>query len=173
MNQIIVGFSRPKKWFSPFSWLIRLCTWTPYSHAYIRYENTYANRNVVFQASGLAVNFMNQEMFNGKEVVCAEFAIPISDSSKLSTVQFAIDSCGTPYGLGQVVGFGWVLFMRIFGKSVENPFYSGSSYFCSELVADILAELKVPGDTLDPSTASPKDVLEFLVAKGYKPVTNG
>lgn len=127
-DTIVIGFSRPKAWFEPFSWLIRLITWSPFSHAYIRYYNSYADRWTVFQASGLKVNFIGNKMFDSIEFVYVEFEIPISENTKRTTVQFAIDKCGSPYGLGQVFGDLWVLFMRAFGKKVKNPLASSSSF---------------------------------------------
>lgn len=171
MNSIIIGFSKPKGWFEPFSWLIRLFTWCPFSHAYVKYENSYANRNEIYQASGLYVNFIGQTLFESKENVYAEFIIPISDATKLTTVQFAIDKVGSPYGIGQIFGFIWVLLMRLFGKSVKNPFYSTSSFVCSELVGDILNE--IGGTDLDVSNMTPKDIYDYLISKGYKPISDG
>jgi hypothetical protein len=169
MNSIIIGFSRPSSFFVPFSWLIRLATWCPFSHTYIKYTNSYANRNEIFQASGLKVNFIGQSMFDTEEDIYAEFNIPISDATKLSTIQFAIDNVGSSYAIGQVLGFPIVWFMALFGKKIKNPFYSGSNYFCSELVCDILNEIN--GSDLDASTMSPKDVYNYLVSKGYQPVS--
>jgi hypothetical protein len=169
VDSIIIGFSRPKSWFVPFAWLIMLVTWCKFSHAYVRYENAYANRNMVFQASGLKVNFMGQTMFDGEENVYAEFNIPISDAAKLSTVQFAIDNVGSSYAVGQILGFPIVWFMAMFGKKIRNPFYSGSNYFCSELVCDILNEIN--GTALDSSVMTPKDIYGYLLSKGYQPVS--
>ncbi len=168
MNNIVVGFSRPQAWFEPFSWLIRLFTWCPFSHVYIRYENSYANRNIIFQASGLAVNFMGETLFDSKEDIYAEFSIPISGAAKLTTVQFAIDNVSYSYGVGQILGFPIVWFVALFGKKIKNPFYSGSNYFCSELVCDILNEIN--GTNLDSSVMTPKDVYQYILSKGYKPV---
>lgn len=168
MDEIIIGFSRPKAFFEPFSWLIRLVLWTPYSHAYIRYYDSYHKRWIIFQASGLTVNFIGQSMFDGKEDIYAEFSVPLIDSTKKEVIQKAIDKCGSPYGVGQIIGFGWILFMRLFRKNVSNPFYSSSSYVCSELVADILVEINQ--GNLDPSTMTPKDVYRFMINKGFKPL---
>jgi hypothetical protein len=168
MNQIIVGFSRPKAWLEPFSWLIRLVCWAPYSHTYIRFYSATYDRWLIYQASGLKVNFIGQTMFNQLEDVCDEFTVPVCSKTITNTVKRAIDNCGSPYGISQIVGLGWVLFMKIFGKNVKNPFYSGSSYFCSELVTDILTEIKSVDDEMDPSTATPKDVYDFLISKGFK-----
>lgn len=171
MDSIVVGFSRPRSWLKPFSWLIRLVTWSPYSHTYIRYNNPYANRNEIFQASGMLVNFIGQAMFDTEENICAEFNIPVTSQTKQLVVQNAIDKCGSPYGVGQVVGFGCVLFCRIFGKKIKNPFASTSSFVCSELVADLLNEIN--GITLDSSTMTPKDIYTYVISKGYQPINGG
>lgn len=168
MDNIIIGFSRPAAFFVPFAWLIQLATKSKISHAYIMYSDPYINRTIIYQASGLKVNFIGQALFGSEEIVCAQFSIPVSSQTKKKTVQFAVDNCGLPYGIGQIVGFGWVLFMRLFGKKVKNPFYSSSSFFCSELVAEILTEIIQPGDAINPSTCSPQDLCSYLESKGLK-----
>lgn len=167
MNSIVVGFSTPKSWLEPFSWLIRLLTWAPMSHAYIRYYDGYSQSWVIFQASGLKVNLVGQTMFDSAETVVAEFEIPVSDATKQKVVQNAIGKLGAPYGVLQIVGFVWVLFMRIFGKKVSNPLYSANSFFCSELTDEELQEMGMNG--LDPSASSPKDLYNSLLSKGLKP----
>jgi hypothetical protein len=170
MNSIIVGFSRPQAWFEPFSWLIRLVTGSQFSHAYIRFYDQEYDRWVIYQASGLKVNFIGQAMFDNAEFIYQEFNVPVSDATKKIAIQGAIDKCGSPYGVGQIIGYGAVLFMRIFSKKIKNPLYSGSSYVCSELVADILMEIDAQdASNIDPSTMTPKDVYDFMIAKGFKP----
>jgi len=169
MDSIVVGFSRPKAWLEPFSWLIRLVTWSQFSHAYIRYYNSYADRWTVLQASGLAVNYMGGTLFDTKEDICAEFELPISSATKLTTVQFGIDRVGLPYSMETIFGICYVMILRLFGKKVTNPFASTSSFVCSELVAQILNEIN--GTNLDSSTMTPKDVYSYLVSKGYKQIS--
>ena len=171
MDSIVVGFSKPNGWFEPFSWLIRLMTWCSFSHAYIKYYNSYADRWITFQASGLAVNFMGQIMFDGKEDIYAEFEIPISEATKLKTVQFAIDNVGAPYAIGQILGFPIVWFMSWFGKKISNPLYSGSNYFCSELVSDVINEIEA--GKLNASVMTPKDLYNWIVSKGYQKLPAG
>jgi hypothetical protein len=171
MSSIVVGFSRPKKWFVPFSWLIRLATKSKFSHTYICFYYKDYKRWVVYQASGLKVNFISKKMFSSLELVAEEFLIPINKKTKLKVIQKAIDKCGSPYGVGQIFGFSLVLFMRLFGKSIKNPFYSKSSYVCSELVGDILKEIHVKNsEKLDPSVMTPKDVYAYLKSNNYKPL---
>lgn len=169
MDSLIIGFSRPKAFFEPFSWVIRLVTMAPMSHAYIRYYDSYTQRSIIFQASGLKVNLIGQTAFDAAEDVIAEFEIPISAETKQKIVQGAIDKLGSPYGMMQVFGVLWVLLMRLFGKTVANPLYSATSFFCSELTDDELEEIGM-GD-LDPAGATPKDLYNFLIAKGLKPIS--
>lgn len=169
MDSIIIGFSHPKAWFSPFAWLICWCTKSKFSHTYIQYYNSYADRYEIFQASGLLVNFVGKTLFDTKENVDIQFEIQINTETKQRTVQFAIDNVGLPYGLGQVGGFAWVLFMRLFGRKVKNPWAKNSSFFCSELVSTILEEIIQPEDNIDPSTMSPQDLYEYLIGRGFKP----
>ncbi len=109
-------------------------------------------------------------MFDSLEDIYAEFEISVTDDTKQKMVQWAVDECGSPYSLGQIVGFGWILFMRLFGKSVKNPFYNPSSFVCSELVADILNQIN--GANLDASAMTPKDVYTFILSKGWKPISS-
>ena len=108
-------------------------------------------------------------MFDSIENVCAEFSIPVSAATKQKIVQGAFDKIGSPYAVGQILGFGWVLLMRLFGKKVTNPLYSTSSFFCSEMADEDLNEMGLNG--LDPSAVSPKDVYLFLLSKGFKPIS--
>ena len=94
MESIIVGFSRPKAWFEPFSWLIRAVTGSQFSHAYIRFYSEEYNRWLVYQASGLKVNFIGQTMFDGAETVYEEFTVPVTALTKKIAIQGAIDKCG-------------------------------------------------------------------------------
>lgn len=171
MNSIIVGFSRPKGGFQPFSWLIRLLTWSPYSHAYIRFYSQSYNRWLIYQASGTKVNFIGAIMFDGAELVYEEFNVPVSDLTRKTTIQRAVDVCGSPYGVKEIIGFGAVLIMRVFGKKISNPLSDSKTYVCSELVADILREIDAEdAGELDPSAMSPKDVYNFMIEKGFQPV---
>lgn len=168
MTSITIGFSRPKGWFVPFSWLIRLVTWSPYSHVYIKFYSKTYRRYLIYQASGLKVNFIGKKLFDSEEIIFKEFEIPITSRVKGKTIEFAIDKCGYPYGVKQIVGFGWVLLARVFGKKVKNPFYSDSSFFCSEMVGDVLDYMMDEKDPMSPSTSSPKDIYDFIVSKGFK-----
>ena len=163
MDKIIVGFSRPAKWFVPFSWLIRLVDGTPYSHVYIRFYSDAYERWLVYQASGTRVNFIEWSRFEGQEIILDEFVIPVSTETKTDVIRFAIDNVGAPYGVLEVFGLAWVRFMMVFGKRVRNPFKDGeSSFVCCELVSLILNEYDSQWRKLDTEGIFPSDVYKNL-----------
>lgn len=170
MQNIVIGFSRPKSGFQPFSWLIRLVTWSAFSHAYIKFYSKTYDRWIIYQASGLKVNFIPQTRFDKVEFIYREFNIPVSKLTMKSTVQGVIDDCGAPYDIRGILGFGIVLLARLFGKKIANPLVTAGSYWCSDLVANILIEIgDADKESIDPSTMSPKDIYNYLIEKGFVP----
>src|ERR1051325_226822 len=169
MKSISVGFSRPNRW-KPFAWLIMKAYNIPYDHVYIRVHSDKHDRDLIYQASGIAVNFMGPAIFDSNNVIVKEFKIDIADDKYQALMQFAIDNAGKPYGIKEVVGLAWVRVMQLCGKTVKNPFKDGgATYVCCELVGHILeqfAGVDIPGSMYD---WNPKDVYDFLVAN-YDPV---
>lgn len=161
MNKIYIGFSRPKGGFQPFSWIIRLVTWSAVSHAYVKFYSVTSNRWIIFQASGFKVNFIGQDLFESKEFVVKEFGIAVADNMRLQTMQFMIDKCGMPYAIMEDIGILWVLLAAALGEKAKNPFATTSSFFCSQIADMILAELS-PGDRLDPSATTPQALMDYL-----------
>lgn len=165
--KIIVGFSTPKK-FNLFSWLIKKVGKSDFSHAYISYWDKEAERWVVYQASGLKVNFESLINFRKREIRVAEFEVPVSEKTFKKIRGFAIDNVGAGYAVLKILGFPWVLLCRSLGKKVKNPFTEKGTFFCSDLDTVILEEIVKDGDTLDPDTEMPVDLYNFMVQKGYK-----
>jgi len=138
MNEITIGFSRPKGGFQPFSWLIRLAYWSPFSHAYVQFDIPKIG-TVIFQASGAKINLISEKNFNSKEFIYREFTLPISSKKKIEVMKFAIDQLGKPYNIRGILGMSIVRIGQLLGKNWSSPFaYNGSSAFCSEIVANIL-----------------------------------
>lgn len=163
MEKLIIGFSRSKKKFAIFSWLIRLVDGTKYSHVYIKWYSNKLQREIIYQASGTMVNFVGTSVFLEKNEIIKEYELEISDETSLKVKQFAMDKAGIKYGLKQVLGIGYVKLMYIFGKNVRNPFDDGShTYVCSELVGEILKEKLNFGMDIDLQTITPKDIDELM-----------
>ncbi len=162
METITVGFSRPKKW-AAFAWLIMALYGTPYDHVYIKFHSNSLNREIIYQASKMLINFMGVSVFESDNIVYREFKVDISSENKKSLMQFAVDNAGKPYSVKEALGLGVVQILSFFGKKIKNPFKSGTdSYVCSVIGAYILENYTnndVPGDFQD---ASPKSLYEFL-----------
>lgn len=164
MDSIVIGFSKPKTW-HPFSWLIMTAYNIPYDHVYVRIQSDSMQRNLLYQASSLAVNFMGEDIFNAANDVVREFTVQISAENKLKLLQFAIDNSGKPYGIKDCFGLAYVRICELFGKTVKNPFNDGgATYVCSELAGYILVEFA--GATLpeDIGDLTPKDVYQYLLS---------
>lgn len=166
MEYLTVGFSRPKKWFSPFSWIIRLVQQTSYSHVYIKFYSAKYRRFLVYQASGLKVNFIGWDKFQQEEIIIKEFNLDTTENAKYNMICYAIDKVGSSYSMKEVLGAGLVLLFRTFNKKIDNPFNDGEqSFFCSQLVDYILKDFidfKIP---FDPSIVLPKDIYNYLEKK--------
>lgn len=167
MSEIVIGFSRPSyKWPPPlFAYAIMLFDRSDFSHAYIRFHSDSYDRDLVYQASGLYVNFIGWKMFLSKEVIVKEFTITVSPEVKQTVIQFAIDNVGSPYALGTALGLVVVKVAALFGKKIKNP-VSQKGHFCSELAALVMKDFL--GETLsanDVKCMTPTDVCNFLSDK--------
>lgn len=163
MEQLIIGFSRSKKRFPVYGWLIMLFEGTPFSHVYIRWYSQGLDRNIIYQASGQAVNFMNPATWTEHNKVVEEFQIPVSEDQKKKIVQFAMDNVGIPYGWKAAIGMGYMKIMSWFGKKVKNPFRDGrSAYVCSELVATMLTDYFGANIKDDLDSAGPAIVYDYI-----------
>jgi uncharacterized protein YycO len=153
MKQIYVGFSRPTKWFVPYSWLIRWVDKTPYSHVYIKFYSTTAGEWLIYQASHTSVNFFNERYFVETNIVVDEFVLNLDEDDWRKALKFAIQHVGAPYGVKQVVGIALNLLFN------WNPFKDGDkSYVCSELIQCMI---DLPTG-IDPDEVRPIDIHSYL-----------
>lgn len=159
MKTIVIGFSRPKKW-NPISWLIMKVQLTNYSHVYVKFYSNSLERELIYQASGLQVNFVGSVLFYNHHLAVKEFELDISDEAHMKALRFAVDRAGTPYSIKQLFS---ILAYQITGKV---PFKDGrNAYVCSELIGEMLTgnlQIKVDKD-LD--IVIPKDIYKILDRK--------
>jgi hypothetical protein len=168
MEQITIGFSRPKKW-KPFAWLIMKSYNTPYDHVYVCVHSNSYDRDLIYQASSTMVNFMSTSVFEANNVIVAKFDVNISQASKKALMQFAIDNVGKSYGIKEVVGLAWVRLNELCGKTIKNPFKdSGTTYVCSELVSTILVDFNGIELNKDVEDMTPLDVYNVLMSLNNK-----
>jgi len=163
MRKIVIGFSRPKKFWAPFSWLIRAFDgFSPYSHTYVRFRSEKYDRSLIYQASHLMVNLMGERVFGQQALIVREFDLEINDETLKKVMTFAIDNAGEPYDLKSVFGIAMMKIVALFGKRIKNPFGNGRGFFCSELVGAILVEVIDTRIYLSIPTMTPRDIYEAL-----------
>lgn len=131
MKTVIVGFSTQS---GAFSSLIKFATNSKVSHSYIRIPVPEYNESMVFQASGLSVNYCNFKIFQEKSKVMEEYEIEVDEETYEYGEMLRVMEAGKPYSMKELVGLLWILVMRGFGVRAKNPFRDGSaSYVCVEL----------------------------------------
>lgn len=155
MENITIGFSKSKKKFALYAWLIMWVEKTDFSHVYIKWHSDSIERDIYYQASGTAVNFMAQHIFEGHHQPVREIKLVVTSEQKNKIIQFAMDNVGVPYGWKPALGIAFVKLAALFGKKVKNPFADGiGTEFCSELGARILGilgyDLKEDYDSFGP-----------------------
>lgn len=169
-RRIVVGFSRPKGGFKPFSWAIRLFEGTPYSHVYIRMHSESLGVDLIYQASGSQVNFMGVDNFTANALVLYEFELFINDDQYKRFMRWAVINSGAPYSLKQPLG---ILLVTLFNLKV-NPFANGRfAWVCSEIVGFFFESffgLKIDERQLE--TIGPRGIFE-ICDKFAKPIEVG
>lgn len=159
MRTVVVGFSRPRAFFKPFSWAIRLVERTPYSHVYIRSRAERLGVDLIYQASGLQVNFMGLEHFKEQAHIVAEFEASLPEEKHDEFMRWAIINSGANYSTKQVLG---ILLIKLFNLK-RNPFSNGRiAWVCSELVGFILSSffnIKIDENSLE--TIGPRGAFDL------------
>lgn len=162
MKTIVVGFSKPKTW-KPFAALIMKAYGIPYDHVYVRIHSDKYQRDLIYQASKLMVNFMGIDAFSQDNLIVDEFSVEITDDNKVKLMQFAIDNACKPYGISEALGLAIVRMAQICGFTIKNPFGDGGkTYVCSELAGFILqqyAGAQIPENQDD---MTPLDIFNYL-----------
>lgn len=160
MRELSIGFSESKKFLPLFCWAIKAFEGTEFSHVYVR-QNTHYNIDLIYQASGTTVNFMNDKVFLNKNKVVKEFKFNVTDQAYDNYMKFALTNVGKPYSVSQVIGIVIAKFLAL----RKNPFATGqASYVCSELIADVLYELaKFKIEREDFDSITPKEIFDLCL----------
>lgn len=133
MKTITVGFSRNKKILSK---IICLLTKSDVSHTYIKIPVPEYNTNMMFQAAGLNVHYMNEDVFKAHgSTIVEEIDVEVTDEQYARAEKFRVTECGKAYSVMELIGYLWVLLNHKIGRDVPNPFYDGdTAYVCVEVV---------------------------------------
>ena len=157
MHYIVFGFSKPIH-SSPLSDAIEHIENTNFSHSYVKLWNPIINRWVVFHAQGLKIHGVTWATFQKKNKSIEEYSVPCTQAKWTEILQFCWDSCGIPYGGGQLVGMGWVrLLYNWFHMKIKNPFADGKeTQVCSEFSGHVAERLGIKIDETKLEVKGPK-----------------
>lgn len=161
MHVVYVEFTRPKKWFAPFSWAIRAVEGTSYSHVRLQWKST-SGEQLIYEASGSSVKLIGRYA-NAKHPAKVVHSYPFELTPEqyrkmISLFRYADVS----YGVWQVLG---ILMVKM-GLCKDNPFSKGKyQQVCSELVGHFLQEVLGWELGADLDTATPRDLKEYIESK--------
>ena len=161
MAKLTVGFSyAPTKWFSK---LIKWVTKSQVSHAFVVLE--IAGQTMIYQASGLCVNYHSKDVFLGIEKTVEFYEFNVTDEKAAANQLFRLTTVGKPYSWQEIVGYAVVLGYRMLGLTTSNPFSGGkNAYICVDIAA-----AHIPTDPeLEDGDMTPEDLRRWCSQHGTK-----
>lgn len=157
MKTLIIGFSTPIKP-TLFSRMISAFENTTYDHVYVKFAMPEINRDLIYQASKLSVNFESNITFDGHALTVEEYQLTVSDETYASIMQFCLDNSDKPYSISSIIGFVYVKLASLIGKTVHNPFPTYlNSFVCSKLAAEVVEKAGIQ------LNASPDDIYPLVL----------
>lgn len=158
-HKVYIVFSRPRKRFAWFSWLIRAVEGTKYSHVSLAWVVPNASVKIVVEAGGQKVRFFNYDLWSARNETVHELPMFVTKKEFAALQRWALTLVGTDYGVLQLLGIGLV---RLFGLR-KNPFANGrKSQVCAELVGQFLQDIIKWDITIDLEIAGPKDIYQIF-----------
>ena len=124
------------------------------------------NTKLIYQASGLSVNYENIDTFLSIENPIELYEFSLTEEQANKNKLFRITTVGKPYSWQELIGYLWVLLARKFGKKVRNPLSGGStSYVCVDIAA---AHLPIDPELLGDGSWTPEDLRLWCSTNGNK-----
>lgn len=147
MEKIYIGFSYHKT--SLVSKIIQKVEDSKYSHVYIRRKSKYGE--YIYQASGLAVNFMNIDIFLDHNVIIEEYEFEFPDDKKEQLIQFFIKYAGASYEFKSLFKLLAILFCERLNieLKLDDDSKQDDKFICSELSAffcELILNIDIPGN---------------------------
>lgn len=170
MTELKVVFTKSKKRFPIFSWLVMLWTGKPYSHV---------AREVVrrdwgsgfYQASEGKVHYEFESLFYKKHEVVKEYKLLVPKELEMEVRKACWHDCGKTYGMMQNVGIPLI----DIGLLKNNPWKDGRN--CSELIYLKVLKVLIPELDYNPDTIKPHHIediiLEYFSQQGEYWILNG
>ena len=163
MRELKVVFTKSKKKFPIFSWLIMGWTWKSFSHVALEVDMPFLENPMYWQASEGKVNYEYKTHFDRENEIVEVRTVEVSDDIYNKMMKLRLKSAGQNYGFAQNIGIVLVDILNLLGVKVDNPFKKGTN--CSELL--YLHVFKVLDPTLDynPDTIKPHHILKIIDKK--------
>jgi len=157
---MIIGFSTTNKIMSR---IIRWFTRSKASHSYVRIQ--VSDEPIVIHANQHGVNCDHYSKFKKSSKIVSEFELLVTPAEEKQAISHALRLLDRPYDFLSVIGFGWVLFCRMLGCKVKNPFPNRSAYQCSEFALSTMKKAGIGGlDKLPRERVAPEDLITALSA---------
>ncbi len=160
MRSVTVVFTKSKKKFPIFSWLIMLWTWKSYSHVALKVDLSWLEGSMYFQASEGKVNYEYESHFLRENEIIKSYQIEIPKDIYSKLAAERMKSAGENYGFMQNVGIVLVDICKLFGKEISNPWKKGKN--CSELIYNLILKPLNPELNFDPETIKPHHVERII-----------
>jgi len=155
---MIIGFSTTDKIMSR---IIRWFTRSKASHSYILVS--IAGEPIVIHSNQHGVNCDHYKKFKKGKKIVKEYKLLISAEEEKQATALALRLLDRPYDFLSIVGFGWVLINKMFGRKTGNPFPNRSAYQCSEFALAIARKAKLEGfDDFNRELVSPEDLIDAM-----------
>ena len=136
MRQMIIGFSKPTSFKLGAAIIQLFSNKSQFSHVYLRVYTSFADRNLVYQASHGCVNCITYSNFLIDNKAVAEFSYNMEDSRYKTAIQYCMDKLQRPYSYSGLLK---IAARRLFGTKKSGD--GEQSYICSELAARVLPEI--------------------------------
>lgn len=164
MNQKIV-FTKSKKLFPIFSWIVRLWTWKSYSHVAI--HKKILGENMFYQSNDSKVNYEHATTFNKKHEIVKVYCILIPHNLQQDIAIACLRESGKPYAALQNMGIAILDILNLLNIKIKNPWKKGKN--CSEIIYETILKRLHPDLDYNPDTIKPHHIEQILIDKGYKP----
>ena len=142
MKEIKIVFTKSKKCFPIFSWLIRAWTWKPYSHVAREMQISFLDEPNYWQASEGKVNWEYKTYFDRKHEIVKEMSFEVTKEELKAFNKACWEQVGEQYGFKQNLGIVLVDICGFLGWDIENPWRKGMN--CSEALYRIILKPKFP-----------------------------
>jgi len=175
MRHVYVGFSSPRQWFQPFSWLIRKWQATQYSHVFVIFPAQFleglSETHLICEAAHGSVRTVAAKFFFPNVKIWTLYKIQIDDATFRKSFGVGASYLGAHYSLRENAGIVLADWLRL----KRNPLGEGSvGQKCSETTFYILQALGFNFDSaLDPDLIDPKNIEQtlFEMAQGHPAIS--